>query len=79
MQSEKRVHLQQFDIIHLPNSNLIHIRNLERNKIMQESFSILYFFFHPPTYRETLMATMIRMRINACGEVSFVKFLFFPS
>jgi hypothetical protein len=52
---KKRIHLQQFGIIHLPNPDLHYIRNPERNKIMhvpfhllknlyQESFSILYFF-----------------------------------
>jgi hypothetical protein len=35
--------------------------------------------FHPPTYRETLMATTIGARIYARGEVSFAKFLFFAS
>jgi hypothetical protein len=45
----------------------------------QESFSILYFFFHPPTYREMTMATTIRTRIYARGEMSFAKFLFLPS
>jgi hypothetical protein len=59
MQSKKRIHLQQFGIIHLPNPDLTYIRNPERNKIMyvpfhllknlhQESFSILYFFFTLP-------------------------------
>jgi hypothetical protein len=89
MPSKKRVHLQQFGIIHLPNSDLTYIRNPERNKIMfipfhlenlhQESFSILYFFFHPPTYREMPMTTTIRPRIYACGEVSFAKFVFLLS
>jgi hypothetical protein len=60
MQIKKRVHRQQFGIIHLPNPDLTYIMNPERNKIMfvpfyllknlhQESFSIFYFFFHPPT------------------------------
>jgi hypothetical protein len=42
---------------------------------------LLYFlfFFHPPTKRETSMATTIRMRIYARGEVSFAKFLFLTS
>jgi hypothetical protein len=59
MQSKKRIHLQQFGIIHLPYPDLNYIRHLERNKIMyvpfhllknlrQESFSILYFFFTLP-------------------------------
>jgi hypothetical protein len=34
MQSKKRIHLQQFGIIHLPNLDLTYIRNPERNKIM---------------------------------------------
>jgi hypothetical protein len=33
--------------------------------LYQESFSILYFFFHPPIYRETPMATTIRAHICA--------------
>jgi hypothetical protein len=45
----------------------------------QESFSILYFFFHPPTYRETPMATTIRAHIYTRGEVSFAKFVFLSS
>jgi hypothetical protein len=59
MQSKKRIHFQQFGIIHLPNTDLTYIKNPERNKIMyvsfhllknlqQESFSILYFFFTLP-------------------------------
>jgi hypothetical protein len=31
--SKKKVHLQQFGIIHLSNSDLTYIRNLEREKI----------------------------------------------
>jgi hypothetical protein len=45
----------------------------------KESFSILYFFFHPPTYRETPMVTTVRAHIYARGEVSFAKFLFLLS
>jgi hypothetical protein len=41
MQSKKRVHLQQFDIIHLPNPDLIYIRNREINKIMLVPFHLL--------------------------------------
>jgi hypothetical protein len=74
----------------LPNPDLIYIWNPERNKIMmvsfpplknlhQESLSILYSFFHPPTYRKTPMATTIRAHIYVCGEVIFAKFLFLPS
>jgi hypothetical protein len=60
MQSKKKVHVQQFDIIHLSNPDLIYIRNHERNKIMLVSFHLLktyirnhslffiYFFTLPP-------------------------------
>jgi hypothetical protein len=41
--------------------------------------SIFFIFSHPPTYRETPMATTIDAGIYACGEVSFAKFLFLPS
>jgi hypothetical protein len=41
MQSKKRVYLQQFGIIHLPNSYLTYIRNPERNKIMLVVFHLL--------------------------------------
>jgi hypothetical protein len=34
MQNKKRIHLQQFHIIHLPNPDLPYIRNPERNKII---------------------------------------------
>jgi hypothetical protein len=47
--------------------------------LRQESFSILYFFFHPPTNRETPNATTIGACIYALGEVSFAKFLFLPN
>jgi hypothetical protein len=84
MPTKKRVHLQQFGLIHLPNPDLTYIRNPERNKFIfmpfhllknlhQESLYILYFFFHPPTYREMSMATTIHARIYAHGEVSFAK------
>jgi hypothetical protein len=59
MQSKKKIHLQQFGIIHLPNPDLTYIRNTERNKIMYMPFPLekltsgilLYslFLFHPPT------------------------------
>jgi hypothetical protein len=69
MPNKKRVHLQQFGIIHLPNTDLTYIRNSERNKKFLFPFRnhSLFFisFFHPPTY--------------ARGEVSFAKFLFLPS
>jgi hypothetical protein len=84
MSGKKRVHIQQFGIIHLSNPDLTYIRNLERNKIIFMSFHLLktcirnhslffYFFLHPPTYRETPMATTIGARIYARGEVSFAK------
>jgi hypothetical protein len=85
MQSTKRVYLQQFRIIHLINLDLTYIRNPEREKIMFVSFHLLKTYiknrslFYPPTYRETPMATTIRARTYACGEVSFAKFLFLPS
>jgi hypothetical protein len=90
MPSKKIVHLQQFGIIHLPNTDLTYIMNPERNKIMFMPFHLsktyirnpsLFFisFFHPPTYRKTTMATMIRTRKYARGEVSFAKFLFLQS
>jgi hypothetical protein len=84
MPSKKRVRLQQVDIIDLPNPDLTYIRNpkkktkiclcpsTSRKLTYQKSFSFLYFFFHPPTYKET----MIRARIYTRGEVSFAKFLF---
>jgi hypothetical protein len=81
MPSKKIVHLQQLDIIHFPNPDLTYIRNPERNKIMfmlpplgnlhEESFFIL--FFHPPTLRETPMATTIRALIYARRKVGFAK------
>jgi hypothetical protein len=47
---KKRVHLQQFDIIHLPNPDLIYIRNYVYalppfGNLYQESFSILDMLF----------------------------------
>jgi hypothetical protein len=47
--------------------------------LYKESIFILHFFFHPPTYRETTMATTIHARIYAREEVSFAKFLFLSS
>jgi hypothetical protein len=41
MPSKKRVHLQQFDIIHLPNPDLTYIGNPETNKIMFKPFHLL--------------------------------------
>jgi hypothetical protein len=71
---KKRIHLQQFGIIHLPNPDLTYIRNPERNKIMyvpfhllknlhQESFSILYFFFTLPP-RGKQRSTRAYMRVG---------------
>ena len=56
----KKEYLQQFSIIHLPNPDLTYIRNPEREtklyyalppleNLNQESFCVIYFFFHPPT------------------------------
>jgi hypothetical protein len=56
----KKVHLQQFGIIHLSNPDLTYIRDSERKQnyvyvlppfgnLHQESSSFLYFFFYPPT------------------------------
>jgi hypothetical protein len=60
MQSKKRIHLQQFGIIHLPNPDLIYIRNpVEKQNYVcalpplekLTSGILLYslFPFHPPT------------------------------
>jgi hypothetical protein len=49
MSSKKRVHLQQFGIIHLPNSDLIYIRNPERNKIMFALFHLLKTYIRNPS------------------------------
>jgi hypothetical protein len=67
MLSKKRVHLQQFGVIHLPNPDLTYIGNPKRNEIMFMPFHLLktyirnpsLFFFSPshPTYRETPMET----------------------
>ena len=40
-QIKKRAYLQQFGIIHLPNSDLTYIRNPERNKIIFMLFHLL--------------------------------------
>jgi hypothetical protein len=88
MPSKKKVHAQQFDIIHLTNTDLTYIRNHEREKIMfmplhllktyisNHSLFFISFSTLPP---KTLMATTIRARIYAREEVSFPKFLFLPS
>jgi hypothetical protein len=49
MLSKKRVHLQQFSIIHLPNSDLTYIRNPERNKIMCVPFYFLKTYIRNPS------------------------------
>jgi hypothetical protein len=41
MKSKKRIHLQQFGIIYLPNPDLIYIMNPEKNKIMLVTFHLL--------------------------------------
>jgi hypothetical protein len=41
MQSKKRIHLQQFGIVHLPNPDLTYIGNPERNKIIYMPFHLL--------------------------------------
>jgi hypothetical protein len=60
-QVKKRVHLQQFGIIHLPNSDLTYIRNPERNKIIFMPFTswkltsgilLYYLFLFSPSYLE---------------------------
>jgi hypothetical protein len=59
-QVKKRVHLQQFGIIHLPSLDLTYINNMREKQnyvyalpplenLDHESFSILYFF--TPSYR----------------------------
>jgi hypothetical protein len=45
----KRVQLQQFGIIHLPNSDLTYISNPERNKIMFVSFHLLKTYIRNPS------------------------------
>jgi hypothetical protein len=59
MQSKKRIHLRQFDIIHLPNPVLTYIRNPEKQNYVYAlppleklTSGILFyslFLFHPPT------------------------------
>jgi hypothetical protein len=48
------------------------------SKLTSGIFLYSLFPFHPSTYRETMMATTIRARIYARGEVSFAKFIFLP-
>jgi hypothetical protein len=47
--SKKRVHLQQFGIIHLSNPDLIYIRNPERNKILFMPFHLLKTYVRNPS------------------------------
>jgi hypothetical protein len=49
MSSKKRVHLQQFDIIHLSNLDLTYIRNFERYKIMFMPFHLLETYIRNPS------------------------------
>jgi hypothetical protein len=49
MPSKKRVHLQQFGIIQLPNLDLTYIRNPEKNKIMFMSFHLLKTYIRNPS------------------------------
>jgi hypothetical protein len=49
MASKKKVHLQQFCIIHLPNPDLTYIRNLERYKILFMPFHLLKTFIRNPS------------------------------
>jgi hypothetical protein len=89
MPSKKKVHLQQFGMIHLPNPDLIYITNPERNKILFVSFhllktyirnhSLFFIYFAPSHLEETSMATTIRARIYTHQEMSFAKFLFLLS
>ena len=45
----KKIHLQQFGIIHLPNPDLTYIRNPERNKIMCVPFYFLKTYIRNPS------------------------------
>jgi hypothetical protein len=49
MPSKKRVHFQQFSIIHLPNPDLTYIRKPKRNKIMFISFHLLETYIINPS------------------------------
>jgi hypothetical protein len=84
MPSKKRVHLQQFGIIQLPNTDLTYIRNPERNKKIDlcpstswklTSGILLYslFLFSPSHLEGNADGNKIRARIYARGEVSFAK------
>jgi hypothetical protein len=74
MPSKKRVHLQQFGIIHLPNTDLTYIRNPERNKISPSTFwkltsgFLLYSLFFLPSHLEgNADGNTIRAHICAWG------------
>ena len=84
MPSKKRAYLQQFGIIHLSNPDLTYIRNLREKQnyiyalppienLNQEPFSVIYFFFHPPTWLETTMPTARRARIFTRWRLIFSK------
>jgi hypothetical protein len=89
MQIKKRVHLQQFDIIHLSNPDLTYIRNPKRNKIMfmpfhllknlhQKSLSIHYFFFIlPPRGKHRWQPRFARvyMRVGRFQVLVFAKLI----
>jgi hypothetical protein len=45
----KKVHLQQFGMIHLPNPDLTYIRNLKRNKIIFMPFHLLETYIRNPS------------------------------
>jgi hypothetical protein len=49
MPNKKRVHLQQFGIIHLPNPDLIYIANPERTKILFMPFHLLKTYIRNPS------------------------------
>jgi hypothetical protein len=49
MPNKKKVHLQQFGILHLPNQDLIYIMNPERNKILFMPFHLLKTYIRNPS------------------------------
>jgi hypothetical protein len=84
----KRVHVQQFSIIHLSKSDLIYIRNTKRNKIMFVPFhlpknlhqeSSLFFISFSPSHLEGNNNDNHDLRTHMRGEVGFAKFLFLRS
>jgi hypothetical protein len=46
---KKRVHLQQFDVIHLANPDLTYTRNPDRNKILCVPFHLLKTYIRNPS------------------------------